>query len=146
MKQILCILALVGCMCFAQDSFAQKSKKAKKTTTEKVRKDGVVKSIDATATKGASTAERAQKATAKLVTALSLNARQKEDVYKINMATAEKISALRATRDSDVRGFKKGVKAAFKAQDTGIQKILNGDQLAKYKKMKKDLKAARGLL
>ena len=92
---------------------------------------------------GATTEERAQHHTDRLVEKLALTETQTTEVAKINLAFAQKI---KATKDAETeRGENREAVNTLKTeQKAAIKAVLNPDQLTAFEAMKDDRKGKRG--
>lgn len=80
--------------------------------------------------------ERAQMMTDHLDQKLSLNEKQKAEIYKINLERAKETDkAMSAAREARKRDFEKQ-KKSFQASDEKISKLLNDDQKKAYADLK----------
>ena len=138
MKNLLIVLMTFATICFTQDIFAQNAKQAKQ---DAIHKTGKVKANE-TEREFITPQERAQKYTDRLAQKLSLTKEQTAKIYDINLTTANELDALRADRAGN-KNFKRAVKAVQKNRDTQIKSVLDNGQIAKYEKMKADIKAMK---
>ncbi len=138
MKKLFGILA-VGALVVA----SQFSAMAGGNDANKVRKAGIVKSVEATVTTSAT--EQATKQTNQISNKLALTPAQTAEIAEINLSTINTINDLRTNvRDTNIRAFKTQVKAAYKSRDAAIKAVLSPVQKTSYTNIQRNIAAQRG--
>ncbi len=139
MKKLFGILA-IGALVVA----SQFSAMAGGNDANKVRKAGVVKSVEATVTQSSVT-EQATKQTKQISSRLALTPAQTAEIAEINLSTINTINDLRTNvRDTNINAFKTQVKAAYKSRDVAIKAVLSPTQKASYTTIQRNIAAQRG--
>ena len=138
MKNLFVCFAIMG-LFFVNNAFAQDGV-ARKGETK-------VLEIDASAFATKHSAEdHATLYTTKLDNALALSGSQEKQIYAINVKTAKKETALRATRANNVNAFRTAMKTVQADRRAAIARILTPTQSAKMVAMNNRMKAERNVI
>jgi len=142
MKQLICLLALVGLLFTSQQIFAQKNNKADYVKTQKIRKPGEARTIEQPLD-SKTPAEKANILTGRMTQELVLTKAQAVKVYDINLETVAKVKELRDSRSQDPHAFRRALKDTYRKADSRITSLLDVSQNQKYQAIKRKLREMR---